>query len=255
MPQLAVLLLSGLLLVLSAGCGRGAGPITEAPSPEPEPQAEVAGWRAPEIDQFREAYEWGAEQGSSNIAAHWFICADTSSSLAVILAQEVSGSGTDTADCSEGALVLTPLAVTAAVGQILAAGVPEDEVLEIYRTEHEKGSIATCLYAALQVAPDFTGLRDLLTDELTIVCYYEGSIWDLDHRHVSQITQGEIVVDSFSEKVTYHGEAGGVVFEARFKVGALDPAEAFWCTLTQEQGERRFLFRIDPGVLGSGGFF
>lgn len=255
MTHLAILFFSGLLLVLAAGCNRGPGPATEVPSPEPEPQAEEASWRAPEIDQFREAYEWGSEQGTSDIAVYWLVCADRSSGLTVVFAQEVSRSGTATTDCAEGALIFTPLAVTAAVSQLLAAGLPEDELLDIYRTEHEQGTVVTSLYAALQVAPDFTDLQELLTDELTVFCRYEGSIWDLDYQHVAQITQGERVINSFSDRVTYHGEVGGVIFEARFKIGTLDPTQEFWCTVTQEQGERRFLFRIDPDALGPGEFF
>jgi len=47
----------------------------------------------------------------------------------------------------------------------------------------------------------------------------------------------------------------GIIFEARFKVGTLDARREFWGAITQEQGERRFLFRIGPDVLGPGEFF
>ena len=149
MIRLAILFCSGLLLVLAVACSRGSRPTAEAPTPELEPQAEEASWRAPDIDQYRTAYEWGSEQSTTDIAVYWLVCADSSSGLTMALAQQVSEPATATADCAEGALIFTPLAVTAAVGQVLASGVPENELLDIYRTEHEQGTVATSLYAAL----------------------------------------------------------------------------------------------------------
>ena len=238
-----------LSLILVQGCRQDSS--EEDPALEPDAPVEHGGWRAPELGQFREAYEWGSNQGSSDITALWFACASGQSGLGLRLAQEAP----NTRLCSEGALILTPLAVTAIVAQLRAAGLPEAEVLDIFRDEHEQGTVAASVFSALQLAPDHKKLQALLTNELTVFLLFEGSIWDLDFRHEGQITQGELVIEPFDSRTTYHGEERSLIVEVRFKVGELNPQEEFWCAITQDPGGRRFTFRVHPDGFGPEEFF
>ena len=221
-----VLSITILLVTLVGGCRNTS--TSDDPSPVSQPPAQEASWRTPSIAQFREAYEWGAAQGERRIAELWV---------------------------TEGALILSPLATAAAAGQVRASGLSESELVDIYREEHNLGTVATALFSALQVGSDFEELQELLSNKLTVFVRYEGTIWDADYRHEAQITQGEKVIDAFDDRLAYNLESGGIYYEARFKVEALDPESEFWCTVTQDQGGRRFLFRIDPEELGSDEFF
>jgi len=239
-----------LVLVCVVGCQERSE--TENESEQSEMTTAAGGWIAPDQSQFEAAYEWGLSQGDADVLANWQLCVDKGGDPSESTHQEASSS---TSPCLESALVYTPLATTAAVAQARAAGLPNAELMGIIHEQYELGSVTTLLILAFQVEADYDELRELLSNKLTVLLYFEGSIWDLDYSHEGQIEQGDYVIAAHDVRVTYSDEARGVFVESRFDVRPLDPDRVLWCTVTQDQGGRRFLFKIDPNALGAEGIF
>jgi len=214
-------------------------------------------WKEPSLKQFKQATEWGADY-EEDATPLWIVCEE-----GFVRATGANGSESRASPCSGSAAVLvwTPLSVAAQVAQVrtlaFEAWEEEEETMRFLEDMRGQGVIPTVFIPAFTAhAEGETELKDLLTNELTLVLLFEGSIWDADSSYEATITQEDLVIRPFQSSPKYRADVRKIQLESRFKIKDLDPDKAFHFSVSQ-QGEsgKRFTFKIDPEELGTKEFF
>jgi len=177
----------------------------------------LATWKEPTLEQCQIASEWGAvlDEPPSSL---WTVCED--------------GPCSDLHDpwSAPNLFVGTPLAIIAREAYA-SQGLDENQIYE---------------------------LREECAKELRFYVNFTGHPLDGAAPFEIVIKQGDLVLRpyrSFMDHEPYTPTFSIFSISGAFVVSDLDPTRPFWLHASQPMGERRFSFKVDPSVLGSGEFF
>ena len=175
-------------------------------------------WKNPSLAQIRRASEWGAKQ-DEDPSKWWAVCEDGPCQVPL----EWRG--------GPKIHVMTPLALAAFTAYI-SSELDEEALSDI---------------------------KDQFSNKLFIGLIFEGTVWDLETSYEAVITQGDLVIHPFQKNVTSRTDIWpdglAITLECQFQIKDLNPNKPFWFSASQTVGDRKFLFKIDPQLLGPEKFF